>query len=399
VNSIASFERDRPVVCHVITTLEIGGAQMMLHKLLATAGSQRFTHTVISLGVEEPMAERIRSLGVPVECIGFRRSGLNALAGLWSLRSMLNRLRPAVVQTWMHHADLFGGMAARSAGIERVVWGIRHSDLDPAVTKRRTLIIAKLCAAVSKRIPTSILCCSEASRRSHRRIGYAEDRMVVIPNGYDLRLFTPRPEARAGVLSEFDLPEDAHLIGLFARFHGMKGHRTFLRAAGLLSRQVPNAYFLLCGEGVDHSNPQLAAWMEQDGITSRCRLLGRRDDIPRLTAALDIATSSSESGEGFSNTIGEAMASAVVCVVTDVGDSARIVGDTGKVVPPGRPDLTCEAWRNLLEACPSFREALGSAARRRIEQNFSVHQVTARYEDLYHRLLHDSRTELASYAN
>src|SRR5262249_53981112 len=155
------------------------------------------------------------------------------------------------------------------------------------------ICIAKLCARLSHRIPRRIVCCSEAARRFHTAMGYAGEKMVVIPNGFDLRSFHPDAEARQSVRRELGLTPSTHLVGLIARFDTEKDHRTFVQAASRLHAVMPEVHFLLCGQNVDPKNALLAAWLASAGISSRCHLLGLRDDVPRITAALDIATSSS----------------------------------------------------------------------------------------------------------
>ncbi|HYW44124.1 MAG TPA: glycosyltransferase [Bryobacteraceae bacterium] len=370
-------------ICHIITTLEIGGAQMMLCKLLEATDRQQFSHFVVCLGDEEPMAPRIRALGFPVHCLGLPRSSLAGGMGLVALVRLLRQKQPSVVQTWMHHADLLGGIAARAAGIRRVLWGIHHSNFDPAVTKTRTVLVARACGILSSFVPSKIVCCSEASRVSHAALRYDTRKMVVVPNGFDLTAFEPCPEARASVLQELELPADAVLIGLFARYHGMKDHRTFVSAASMLARRHRDPHFILCGKGVDWSNAQLRSWIEDEGIQDRCRLLGCREDMPRITAALDIATSCSSSGEAFSTTMGEAMSAGVACVTTDVGDSAAIVGDTGIVIASRDPSALCNAWWSLIERGQIYRRELGSKARARIQGQFSLPLMTAKYQGLY----------------
>src|SRR6185503_9929721 len=128
------------------------------------------------------------------------------------------------------------------------------------------------------------------------------------------------------------------LIGLVGRFDPQKDHRNFIAAAAILHRSCPDVHFLLCGDNVTWENAKLRGWIEETGLRKQYRLVGRRQDMARLTAALDIGTSSSSYGEGFPNVIGEAMSCGVPCVVTDIGDSALIVGQTGRVVPAQNPE-------------------------------------------------------------
>jgi glycosyltransferase involved in cell wall biosynthesis len=206
--------------------------------------------------------------------------------------------------------------------------------------------------------------------------------MVVLPNGFDLEVFKPDPAARLSVRQELGLPEEALFIGLVGRFYPLKDHYNFIDAAARLRAELPEIHFLLCGEGITPENKELAEWVNASGIRAHCHMLGQREDIPRITAALDIACSSSYM-EGFPNVIGEAMACGVPCVVTDVGDSALLVGDTGMVVPPKNPQALANAWRELIEMGPDRRASLGEAARRRVGESFSLPAIAARYEELY----------------
>lgn len=366
-------------VAHVITGLFTGGAEMMLYKLLSGLDRRVFDSEVISLADGGPLAKEIQALGIPVRALGMRR-GVPSLPAVYRLANWLRRSSPQVVQTWMYHADLAGGLAARLTGGVPVVWNIHHAGLERS--KRLTRLIARLCAQISDWLPARIICCSEASRKTHTDFGYASDRMVVIPNGFDVDVFEPDPEARRSVRGELGIAETALLIGLVGNFRPEKDHRNFVEAAGQLHATHLQVHFVLCGERVSWDNPELRAWIEAAGIRTTCHLLGPRTDIKRINAALDIACSSSWS-EAFSIAIGEAMACAAPCVVTDAGDSAMIVGETGIVVPPRHPEALAAAWKKLLGLAPEARRELGLAARRRIQKHFSLSTIIGKYQRLY----------------
>ena len=367
-------------VLHLVTGLRIGGAETMLLKLLSQTDRNVFEPEVLSLTDIGATGSKIQALDIPVGALGMRLGVPNPL-GLIRLTQRLRRKPPDVLQTWMYHADLIGALGANLAGGIPTVWNIRHTNLDPEVTKRAHIWTAKACALLSHSLPRRIICNSETSRQTHVKLGYAAGKMEVIPNGFDLAAFTPDAAARRSMRQELGVPEQSLLIGLVARFDPQKDHHTFVQAAARLN-SAPDVQFVLCGEGVTSQNRKLVDWINAAGIERRCHLLGRRDDIPRLTAALDIATSSSV-GEAFSNAIGEAMACAVPCVVTNVGDSAWIVGETGRVIQPGDPEALANSWLELIKVGEECRRQLGLAARRRIEENFNLPGVVKRYEKLY----------------
>ncbi len=367
-------------ILHLITGLKTGGAEMMLYKVLAHMDPSAFQNEVVSMTGGGEIGRRIEGLGIPVSALGMA-PGVPSPLAVVRLAGMIRRTRPDVLQTWMYHADLLGGLAGRLAGVP-VLWNIRNSGLEPHLTKRSTIRIAGVCRRLARRLPARIVCCSERAVGLHVDFGYPPEKMTVIPNGFTLDSFRPDPEARARVRGELGFPPDAPLIGYMARFDPTKDHPNFFRAAALLGRDHPEAHFLLCGKGITEDNPALADGIKEAGLGGRCHLLGLRADVPALTAALDIAASSS-AGEGFPNAVGEAMACGVPCAVTDVGDSALLVGDTGRVVPRRDADALAQSWRDLLDMDGGERQKLGAAARRRVETHFDIRAVAARYGRLY----------------
>jgi glycosyltransferase involved in cell wall biosynthesis len=386
-------------VAHIISGLQADGAETVLHSITSRMDANRFENEVISLTDLGPMAGRLTASGTPVRALGMRRGVANPLRIL-QLAEWLKKSKPQIVQTWMYHADLIGGAAACLAGKLPVVWGIHHTNLDPDQNKRATIWTARACARLSRSVPERIVCCSEASREAHARFGYSEQKMKVIPNGFDLRRFHPDAEARLGLRLELNVPADALLIGMAARFHIQKGHQNFISAATSLHALLPNVHFALCGKDVDENNSELAAWIKAAGLHTVCHLLGSREDMPRFFAALDVATSSSLS-EAFPMSVGEAMACGTPCVVTDVGDSASIVGDTGKVVPASDPGALAAAWQEMLAGGPAVRQQMGRSARNRVEQRFNISSIVERYQELYCQIAVDqsSKRYVASRAN
>jgi len=243
----------------------------------------------------------------------------------------------------------------------------------------------RLCALLSG-WPQAVIVNSVAGSAFHAQYGYRPRQWALIPNGIDTQHFHPDASARQEVRRELGLAPEALLIGLIARFDPMKDHATFLRAAGHLACVEARAQFVLVGEHVTVDNPELSALIAQSQLSGRVHLLGPRSDMPRLTAALDIASSSSIS-EGFPNVIGEAMACGVPCVVTDVGDSARIVEETGIVVPPRNPLALMEGWQKLIGLGKAGRQQMGWMARERIQQYYSLERIVQRYENFYMSLV------------
>lgn len=381
-------------ILFVITDLQIGGAERMLLKVVSRLAPSNDL-TVVSLTERGELASAFERAGADVVALGMR--GLLSLPGAVArLAREIRTRRPQLMSTWMYHADLVGGLAARLAGLPAVAWNIRHSDLSSAHTSLATRAVMRTNALLSGTLPKKILCCSETARRTHIEFGFRDDRFHLIPNGFDLQTFQPSAEARTSVRQELGLRDDDLLIGLVARWHRHKDQPGFIRAAATLGQEYENVHFVLVGDDCDKDNPELVRLVTEAGLDGRAHLLGRRRDIARITAAFDIATSSSVS-EAFSNTLGEAMACAVPCVATDVGDSAYIVGDTGRIVPPQDPPALARAWAELIAAPDIVRRELGERARERVTQKFALGIVTRQYEDAFREIIDGSDPGLAKW--
>lgn len=382
----------RPRILHVINGLGDGGAESVLYRLCAN--DPRFQHVVVSLLGEGRYAALLRAGGVPVHTLEMSslRGGLLAPVRLWRL---LRQLRPDVVQTWMYHADLLGGLLARLARRGRVCWNLRHAELDSARSSRASRWSGRACARLSRWLPRAIICCGQRAAEAHAAMGYERARMRVIPNGYDLDRLRPDPAARQRLRAELGLSPGQVALGTIANFKPDKDHDTLLAALARLLPAHPQAIALLAGRDITPENPALAALLQRHGLAGRVRLLGPRADVPALMNALDLHVLSSRS-EGFPNVLAEAMACGTPCVSTNAGDAALIVGETGWIVPPGDPARLASAIAEALAEALAGPAATRSgqhhwtqrrqAVRQRIEQHFSLAAMRDAYGQLWQQL-------------
>ena len=369
----------------IVTNLATGGAEIMLLKLLQQLDRNRFSPTVISLMGLGDIGPSIQALSIPVHALGMSRGVPNPLM-VFRLTRLLRQLQPDVVHTWMPHADLLGGLAARLARCNRVIWGVRLSNLSKTLNKPTTLWVIKVCALLSRYIPARILFCSLRAKEVFAEVGFTTSKLHVIPNGFELGRFVPDVVARTCLRAELGLASQSRLVGLIARYDPLKNHLGFIDAAALVHAQLPDVHFVLAGMGVDATNTELNAAIAARGLEAHTHLLGRRDDLPLLMASLDVLASSSH-GEGFPNVLGEAMACSVPCVVTDVGDSAEIVGNTGRVVSAGDMAGLARELVLVLRMPPEAKAALGLLARERVIENYEIGLVTRLYERFYEQIM------------
>ncbi len=370
-------------VLHVITGLATGGAETTLLKLAQACEREAIDNRVVSLTDKGEIGPQLEAAGIPVAALGMPR-GVPHPLGLFRLQREIRRARPDVVQTWLYHADLLGLIAARLAGVGAVAWNLRCSFMGEEYYRGASGLVVKALAVLSS-WPAVVVVNSHAGRRFHEHLGYHPRRWQVIGNGFDLELFRPDARDRARLRREIGVDDDTTLIGLVARWDAVKGHNVFLEAAAKsASVSSGKLHFVLVGEGCTADNRALGA-LVAPALGQRLSLLGERRDVPAINAALDIACCTSI-GEGFPNVIGEAMASGVPCVVSDVGDCAKVVGQTGWVVPPADSAALARAWAEAAALAAAAKAALGAAARRRIEADYGLERSVQGYQSLYRDL-------------
>jgi glycosyltransferase involved in cell wall biosynthesis len=369
-------------VLHVITGLNVGGAEMMLLRLLTACDSERFKASVLSLLPPGELAHRIEALSVQIDTISMARS-LPKPAHLRELWRFSGRAATSLVQGWMYHGNLAGTLVWwRQRRRPRLIWNIRHSldtlSQESSLTRR---VIGSL--ARFSRYPDAIIYCSRVSQHQHEDLGFRSGRSVLIPNGFDSAVFRPDAAARSRLCALTRTPEHRPLLGTVARVDPQKDHANLIRAAALVRRQGTDAQLVLIGRGADEANVALNAIIRDSGLVDRVSMLGVRHDVPELLPGLDLLVSPSAWGEAFPNVVGEAMASGVPCVVTDVGDSGWLVADTGEVVPPRSPSALAASLCRLLSLPRDARQQLGEKARARIVEHFALDTAIRHYEDLY----------------
>ncbi|MGO8920861.1 MAG: glycosyltransferase [Stellaceae bacterium] len=384
-------------VMHLITDLEIGGAEMMLSRLVCAADNRRVQMSVVSMTTPGTIGACLTGEGVSVHALGMGR-GLPDPRGLGRLVALLRRQPVDVLQTWLYHADLLGLLAARLAGVPRLLWNLRCSDMQGGYYSRVSAALPWLLARLSRQ-PDLVLANSESGRAYHEALGYHPHRWQVLPNGIDTDRFRPDGDARRRLCADFGLSPESFLICLPARVDPMKDHATFFAAAARFARGEAGARFILAGRGTGPGDPALRALVAESGCADRLMSLGERREMPSLLAAVDVVTLSSAFGEGFPNVLGEAMACAIPVVSTDVGDAAQIIGPTGLIVPPRDPVALAAAWQKLHGMEAGQRAAIGIAGRQRVIENYSLAVIVARYEALYEEMAPSARAPAAAGAS
>ena len=369
-------------VLHIITGLKKGGAETLLCNLCEY--DKEFNHTIISLSNTPDLEAPFIKLNIPVFSLNFP-DGKIKISGVFKLYRLIKKINPDIVQTWMIHADLIGGLTAKLIGVKNIFWGVHHTVLIYGKVKWSTIFILKINALLSHFIPKKIVYCAEKSRSAQESIGFNKSKGVVIQNGYDTKKFHRNTDLGIDFRNELKISDDTFVIGHVGSYDPLKDQITLIEAFDILNKQNFKFIAVLVGKNLDNDNNDLVTKIEEKGLTSSIHLLGMRNDIPAVMNGIDLFILSSIS-EAFPNVLNESMACGTPCITTDVGDASLIVKNTGWIVPPKNPKLIVDA---VIDAEDELRTRTISWLKRkddcheRIIENFSLKKMIQRYKELW----------------
>ena len=333
---------------------------------------------VVSLAEKGKMAGKIEEAAINVRSLNMK-AGRFSFRAFSQLLGIIREEKPDLIHCWMYHANLFGGLAGWLTGIP-TLWGIHHHSADNSHLKPKTVFVIRLGALLS-RIPQKILFVSKSSRKAHNDIGFDAKRSIIIPNGVDTAHFNPDPKSCNSLRKKLGIPSRAMVVGHVGRFDPAKDHETFINTAAGISEELPETHFILCGKNITKENSELLAWINKAGIKSAVHLIGEQLRIEGIYPAFDLLIQSSRT-EAFPLALVEAMACGVPCVATDVGDSAVIIGESGRLVRAGDSRALAHEAISLLSDKELLKK-LGAQARQRIIENFQITRISKSMESLY----------------
>jgi len=366
-------------ILHIITGLKNGGAEAVLYRLCTNKNTRNCDQIIISLMDEGKYGPLLRKSGLPVYCLKMPR-GRVTIKSIVSLVKILRSYNPDIIQTWMYHADLIGGLIARIIGFNCVFWGVHNIVLDFDKAKKSTVFVKNLCILFSRIIPKHIIFSSEYAADHHKHLGYPSDKFYIIHNGVDLKKFFPNFLAGKSIRKKLKIPSNVPLFGMVARYDPYKDHQSLLEALKVVKDKGLFFRCLLVGDGINKQNNELMILLEKNEIKDWVLLMGPQDDIYNVMNAFDIHILSSIS-ESFGNVLAEAMACGIPCISTDIGMPGEIVGDTGWVVPPKNPK---ELAKTIIEVIDTMEDSISwklrkNSCRNRISNNFSDDIMASKY--------------------
>lgn len=367
-------------IVHVIIGLNVGGAELMLKRLvLHSQKTEKFQHIVISLTDNGVIGPDLQDQGIQVYSLGMT-STPSVPKTFLKLKKLLKELKPDVVQTWMYHADFLGGIAAKSVGVKNIIWGIRTTDVSQGPSKQ-TVYLSKVCAKLSYYVPNSIVCAAHVSKNYHIGIGYDESKMMVIPNGFDIEALSSTEEDGLNIRKEIGLTTDDIVIGSVGRFNPVKNQKLFIDVAANLVKDFPDLKFMLVGRDNNVENTELMSWITQHDLVDSFRLLGQRNYVPKCLKAMDIFCLHSKT-EGFPNVVGEAILADTTCVAADVGDVGVLL-DEESIASSNDVDGISHAIKNFLSCSRSTLIEKADENKKNVIDKYSIKNVVNKFHELY----------------
>ena len=374
-------------VLHIITSLYDGGAEGVLFRLCC---NDKFNeHIVVSLRDKGKYGEQLLRNNIKIHCLNMT-PGRFSFFSLFKLIKILKIEKVDVVQTWLYHADFFGGIAAKLAGVKNLIWNIRHSDFNENDTKKSLTVLVKILAKLSYFLPKKIIFCSKKSIKIHEELGYDKKKLIYIANGYDLKKHRPSISQKLMFRRKFNLNKKLPILGSVARFHPQKDHKNLLRALYLLKKDQILFKCFLVGFKINKQNKPLNILIKKFNLSQEIIFMEPQKEINKFMNGIDLHILSSKYGEAFPNVVAEAMASGTPCVVTNVGDASEIVQKTGWVVPPNN---AVKLSQGIKDALNNFKKDnwnnICINARKRISYKFSIKKMIENYEKVWNNKLTD----------
>ena len=374
-------------VLHIISGLNMGGAEVALNRLITNFNDNNYCHIVVSLTKGGSIMEALKMVNVRVYEFDFKK---NFIKDFFKLLVLLKNTKPDIVNTWMYHANLIGGIAAYILGHKRIIWSLRTTDVRKG-SKILTIFIRKISALFSYFIPKKIVCVAEAVLQAHQEIGYCKNKMIIIHNGFDASKIIFNKIERQRLRDQFGFKSSEVIIGSVGRFNKAKDHKNFIHAAAIIIKEKPNVKFLMVGKDLENDNVLINKWAKDVHVSSKLILLGERQDISNCLSAMDIFCLHS-SREGFPNSLAEAMLVGLPCISTAVGDVEILIRDIGLMVPKENSPALAKGLIELIEMPSKERSLMGQKARKKIYEEFSIYDTCERYKELYGKLLMDSKS-------
>ena len=370
-------------ILHVINGLDDGGAEGVLYRICTY--DKEHEHIVLSMQGLGKYGELLIHQGVEVRELNISTFKTLPYATL-KFRKVLKETKPDLIQTWMYHANIFAGVLAKIFCYKKpVVWNIRCTIMKLVESGLTTYILIYLGSILSYFIPDCIIVCGNSVKLDHQGIGYKLSKIKTIENGFDLEYFKP-PKKSQNINNSFYTK--GLIVGVLGRFHPQKNHDLAIKACSIAISKNINLKLYLAGSGMTADESELNKSIRKNRMETFTEFFGALKDVRVFFKEIDVLLLSSKFGEGFPNVLAEAMAYGIPCIATSIGDSKKIIGQTGWVVSNHKPKEIVSAFEEILDMKKNKSwQKMKNSARQRIEQNFSISKMVISYSNCWKEII------------
>ena len=382
---------DRKILHLVIDLSGFGGAEMTLLRYLSAQPNAAAHHQVLALRGLKPGASvgaTLNAMGIDVQTLGIERI-TDLPRGLIAFVRTLRASHATVLSAWLYYPALIATLLRPFLPLKpRLIWHIRSLPYGRFREKPFRWLAQRLLARLSSHPSLTIISNSEAARDAHAALSYDVARWLVIPNAIDPERYQPDEAKRASIRRTLNIHDKQFVIGAVGRDVPEKGFPYLLAAFGQLFHglskyEQSQSILMIVGRGITVNAPSFKTLLDTYEIPeSSIRLLGARDDVPDVMNAFDLFVMSSIS-ESFPNVLAEAMATALPCISTDVGDCAAVLSDKQFVVPPRAPEALADAIHKLKALSKEQRAEIGAQNRGRIIANYAPDKMITAFDRVF----------------
>lgn len=375
--------RVKKTICFIINKPLIGGAELFLLRLTENVSLYAECH-LIFLNPNGPLYEKFQTGRRIVHTVHFTPNPFRIVKEFFRLRSLLGRIRPDVVHTWLYMSDFVGGIAAVTVGKSKLYWSIRQSNVSYSQNKLHTFLLIRVCGILSRILPLHVIACSEVAMMAHvKKCFYAEKKIAIIPNGVNTKELRYDNEKRTVFRNELGLGDNkTKIIAFIGRYDIQKGVDNFIEIAAIIKGKISDCLFLLIGPECTSNNTELVDLLMNSNVQSCSKLMGPRNDIKNLLSGIDLLVIASR-GEAFPNVLVEAMSTEVPVVTTNVGEIPIILEGIQHCYQPGDNEGMAKRGIELLLAENDGRNEYKQQLRNRIRERYEFETIMKMYREKY----------------
>ncbi|WP_435116901.1 glycosyltransferase [Candidatus Pelagibacter bacterium nBUS_49] len=373
-------------ILHIINSLKKGGAEGNLYRLCEFQKKKyqnKIELTIITLIKNGYYEKNLISQGIKIFSLGISKKTkiIDLIKNIFNLRNIIKKENPDIIQSWMYHSNILTIFAPKMFH-NKIIWNIRHSELNYKISKITTILISRICGLVSNYIPRKIIYCSETSMKFHEQNhSYKKNKSVLIYNGYSKKIYYPSNDLRDIFRKKNKLKKKDIVLGFAGRFAKQKNIEALLIAFSKNIKEHNNLYLYLVGKDVSKNNKKLIEWVSRLKIKNKTFFLNEQKNLLEFYNGIDLLLLPSHS-ESFPNVIAEAMLCSTPVLSSNAGCANKIIDRYGFIMKKNDHFSISKNIDKCLEVLKNDKKRwkyLKKNSQIKIKRDFSIEKMAKKY--------------------